>query len=360
MSLQKITKLVFLVILLAGSGRGSVLGQGTAAMPAGSLIPDVLTVANVVRDDSAARQDRAPVLSAIAMDDSWTFVATGGDDHLVRVWDGQSLSLLWRLVGHTDWVSGVAFVPRSQGLVTVGHDGRVILWDLAGLQPNDPAPGPKAEHRAHEALRAVAIAPDGRMVAVGGFSGVVSILELPALRMVTTLRSGGGDVRAVAFSPDGRLVAAGTREGSIRVWGTEKWTSLTDLRGHDQRVRALAFSPSGRRLLSGGEDRKVILWDPRSSRSVVTLEQPAAVCALAWWNEDLAVVGGTDNVVRCLRISDGAEVARLAGHTGTVTGVVCQPEVGHILSVGYDTTIRVWTTQLREKIAGFPAASQAH
>ncbi len=348
------TKFVLLVIILnlasVFGGVWAAAGETAAKMASADFNP----VAYVVRDEWAAQKDRASVISALAIDEDRSLLVTAGDDHLVRIWDAKTFSLLSRAEGHTDWVCAAAFVPRCQLLVTAGHDGRLILWELDRLSSNGLAVALQAQYQNSEALRALALSPDGHLAAVGHFAGMVTIHEIPSLRLAKNLHSGGNDVRALAFSPDGRYLAAGNRAGNILLWEVNEWTLAAELRGHTRRIRALAFAPAGGRLLSAGEDQKVILWDIQQGRLVTTLKQPANVFALAWWNDEIVLSGGTDNVLRCFRVSTGEEVARLVGHSGTITGLLCRQDLGQVISAGYDTTLRVWTVRLEERIASYP------
>ncbi|MCS7238045.1 MAG: WD40 repeat domain-containing protein [Thermoguttaceae bacterium] len=310
--------------------------------------------AAVVRDDSAAERDRAPVLSAVAIDPSGSFLATGGDDHLVRIWDAHSLKLLARLEGHTDWVNAVAFVRGSNRLVTAGQDGRVMLWDLAQLSRSGWLGGGTVVCRLDDAVRSLAISPDGQLVAVGTFAGVIGVYSVNSLQAVRSLAGSSPDVRALSFSPDGQLLLAGGRDGRLRKWSTASWQVEGDLVGHRGRIRAIAFSPDGRQLASAGEDRQVLLWNVAESRPVAVFAQPTVVASLCWFGSDRLCVGGTDNVIRILRLPEGQEAGRLVGHTGTVTGIVCRPEVMQLFSISYDTTIRVWSAEARENVALLP------
>jgi WD40 repeat protein len=75
-------------------------------------------------------------------------------------------------------------------------------------------------------------------------------------------RLGAGRVEALAFAPDGMMVAVGgdgagglydPTTGDRRAWfGTGQWE-----------VRYLAFSPDGRMLFSGGDDGTVCGWAVR-------------------------------------------------------------------------------------------------
>ncbi len=57
------------------------------------------------------------------------FVATGSRDKTIRIWDsaGQCLKTL---VGHDNWVRGLAFSPNGKHLLSVSDDKTMRIWDL--------------------------------------------------------------------------------------------------------------------------------------------------------------------------------------------------------------------------------------
>lgn len=336
----------------------ALLGVAASVLPGGTIPlaaePLRIQPVTVLQDEVAAQQDRAPVISAVAIDPSGTLVATGGDDHLIRVWDARSLRLVHRLEGHTDWVTTAVFLAGDKRLVTGGQDGRLIVWELDRLGASDRPGSGKLICRIQDGIRALAVSPDGGVLAAGSFSGTIRVYKTDSFEAVTSLAGPSRDVRAIAFSLDGKLLCAGGRDGRIRLWNTHSWQPEADLTAHHRRVRALAFRPDGKQLASAAEDRKLILWDPAERRPVAVLDQPAVIVSLCWCGSDRLYAGGTDNVIRILRLPEGAEVGRLVGHTGTVTGIICRPDGSQILSVSYDTTIRVWSAEVRESVAFLP------
>lgn len=64
----------------------------------------------------------------VAFDMTGRLAASSSEDNSVRVWDMMNHSELYRLVGHTDWVIGIAFSPNG-GLVSAGRDALVQLWN---------------------------------------------------------------------------------------------------------------------------------------------------------------------------------------------------------------------------------------
>ena len=70
-----------------------------------------------------------------------------------------------------------------------------------------------------------------------------------------------GAVLAVALSPDGELVASGGVDGTVRVWRRGDGDRLRVYARHAGPVWSVAFNPDGETLLSGGADGLVLTYD---------------------------------------------------------------------------------------------------
>ena len=58
------------------------------------------------------------------------FLASGGYDSTVRLWDIDAARELYMLHGHGDRVHSVAFSPDGRWLCSAGHDRTVRIWQL--------------------------------------------------------------------------------------------------------------------------------------------------------------------------------------------------------------------------------------
>ena len=65
---------------------------------------------------------------------------------------------------------------------------------------------------------------------------------------------------AIAISPDGSLIATGTDDGNVRIWRSSDGSLVHDLSGHRFPVRIVAFSPDGMMVASGGSDNTARIW----------------------------------------------------------------------------------------------------
>ncbi|MFJ9866646.1 hypothetical protein [Streptomyces sp. NPDC101165] len=149
--------------------------------------------------------------------------------------------------------------------VSTGSD--VVLWDTAH--------GEGKGHLGQMRTGAVALSPDGRLVAVvragSTASGSLGLWDVTAPDRPRRIAVPEQRTKALslAISPDGRKLALGRVDGTIQLWDIAHRSAprpLRTLSGHTGNVDSLAFASSGRLLASAGADGKVRLWDMTDQR----------------------------------------------------------------------------------------------
>ena len=85
------------------------------------------------------------VITAVALAAGGKLLASGGDDHLVRIWNTQTGELTQTLKGHADWVRSLSFNPDHTLLASAGDDHQLVVWKVE--RANRFVCWPNAEHR---------------------------------------------------------------------------------------------------------------------------------------------------------------------------------------------------------------------
>jgi WD40 repeat protein len=181
-----------------------------------------------------------------------------GTSKRVFLWDTSTGQLVRTLEGHLDYVGALAFTPDGKtlacgsiGIGVLQYQGEIKLWDVATGELRRMW----GQQEGGAFGRAIAISPDGRLLAVAGqlisewrFQSVVRLWDVASgirkytflVQAVSAGDSGGRDIRRLTFSPDGRTLAAGHNDGTLQLWTVEGTPS-------EKRsvVRTAAQSPLG-------------------------------------------------------------------------------------------------------------------
>jgi hypothetical protein len=219
-----------------------------------------------------------------------------GSGNSVRFFDGHTAAPLApaRSV-HTAQVTCLAW-SKAQGhpLVSGSLDMRVIVWETHAYQP-------QAVFTRHTAaITALSCQPGSTTVASASQGGVVRVWRVDTLAELHGFyQDAQFPMRAVAFAPMGNQLAVGGNDGQVRLWknGLVCQQSSATIQGtlcidaplrflaHTAPVRSVSWSPDGHYLATGGEDGILAIWTYTQGRipTLVTKTTYAnPVVAVAW------------------------------------------------------------------------------
>ncbi|KAF7169363.1 hypothetical protein CNMCM5623_002126 [Aspergillus felis] len=123
-------------------------------------------------------EGHSAAVTSVAFSGNGQTLASGSDDHTIKLWDTKTGAELQTLIGHSGYVRSVAFSGNGQMLASGSRDCTIKLWDTktgAELQ---------------------------------------------------TLTGHSGYVWSVAFSGDGQMLASGSYDHTIKLWDTKTGAEL--------------------------------------------------------------------------------------------------------------------------------------
>ncbi len=278
------------------------------------------------------------VVLCVAQQADGPLVAAGGDDHLVRIWNRDTASLVGIWKGHRDWVQAIQFLGERE-LLSAGRDGQILAWRLDAME------SPRRIAKRNGPVADLALDVRRGWLAAAGLPAGVDLFSAGTGEWVPQATLGQAESHAVAIGPE--AIATCRRCGPVRLWSVKADSQAPRFLGAStSRFRALAFSWDGRSLAAAG-DRSIELFDVVSGERIREVPtQQSRVFALTFVAPERIAVAGSDNCIHVWDLGLGRRLRTLSGHTGSVTSLDYQRRV--LVSGSYDTTIRFWTDPLFE------------
>lgn len=206
---------------------------------------------------------------SISSDGRW--LATAGDDRMVRVWNTTDGKLVHELSGHEHRVYSVAFHPDSKNLVSGDRQGGLKHWDaVAGKEVRDLqvakvlwTEASLSSGAAGAGVLSLAFDESGTSLAVSGVIDVtdgdrndgtaaVLLVNWKDGKLVRTLQAkAGGFTERAAFHPKGYVIAACCCQESrstMRFWKTDNDEPVHTIKAGLLGCRDLALHPDGQRF----------------------------------------------------------------------------------------------------------------
>ena len=245
--------------------------------------------------------------------------------------------------------SALAFSPdNDRVLVGDGLDG-VFLLDLET--------GEISEINTEVGVYAVAYLPDGTAMIEGSSEGELRVRGAENGEIAASVQAIDSRITALAVNPDGTLLALNGSAGRVYLW------NVSELRGTDSLQTDLIFDDSGERSAVGvafsGDGALLAVLDSasgysvfdvetgeivlrgmtdasRASRASIALNQDGSVLAVANLSE-------ADDTVKLIDVASGDVLARLSQGGDSVRAIAFSPDGTQLLAGGYyRDTLVLW------------------
>ncbi len=337
-------------------------------------------------------------------------IASGRDDHVVKLWDVSktreistvALSPQWcnpngtlavgagpaglyvwdpsadgkmRILAVTEQrgrVSGFAFSPGDPriGALTLSRDKVFEVWDLTNCKKLHAFEGHKST------VNSVAYSPNGGQIVTGSADMTVKLWDASSGRQLLSLEGHAEQTRQVAFSPDGNWIASALAN-TLKVWHALNGRELRTIPFRE--LAEFLFSPDGKRILirsthvpciafggddkivvTGSQDNAVRIWDSAAGKLMRTFTgHTGPVNTVATSREGRIVSGSNDRTVKVWDIAQAKEITTLRGHTGEVASVALSPDGKWIASGSLDKTIKLWDAVTGRELRTLKGHTQA-
>lgn len=238
-------------LLLTSGGRG---GQSGVV-----AVWDIATGERVI---TVGDQFDSVLAADISADQQW--IALGGPDRVLKIYNTKDGSLEHRIKKHTEWVTAVEFSPDSKYLATGDRNGGLVLWEAASGQEMFTLPGHKG------AITAITWRGDSAMFVSASEDGTLKLWKAGDGTALKNIPAHTGGALSARFAHDGRVVSCG-RDNKVQIWDLAG-KNLVTLAFSGDLPNRVTFSDDGAKVIGSDWKGKVFVWDAKSGKVVGELE----------------------------------------------------------------------------------------
>ena len=199
---------------LAFSPAGESISSGSYMMDGKVTVQSLSDYSSVLKLD-ANTKGRYKITDTVAYSPDGKYLATGGDEKLVKIWNLEDGSLLQTLAGHTGDVSDIIFSQDGKKMASCGRNGLIFVWNTETWEYENIL-------RHYDPL-ALEFSKDGSLLFSGGRGTILNVWSLETGEKVKEIELSGTTKSLKLFS-NGDYLAAGTVDGKITLIGLPEET----------------------------------------------------------------------------------------------------------------------------------------
>uniref|UniRef100_A0A1I8PA59 Small-subunit processome Utp12 domain-containing protein n=1 Tax=Stomoxys calcitrans TaxID=35570 RepID=A0A1I8PA59_STOCA len=216
------------------------------------------------------QQGHSSEMTCMSYSSDGQYIATGGEDSKVKLWNTQSGFCFVTFSEHTSGVTDLQFSRGKKFLVSSSLDGTVRAFDINRYRNFRTFTSPRLVQ-----FSSVALDYSDELVAAGGQD--VFEIYLWSIKMGTLLEviSGHeGPVCSMAFSPvpTSSALISGSWDKTIKIWNCLESKSEHETIDLLSDVTSVAFSPNGENVAVSTLNGNILVFDVKTAAQLSTIE----------------------------------------------------------------------------------------
>ena len=250
----------------------------------------------------------------------------------------------------------VSFSSDGKYLVS-GGDEMVRLWRVEdGEQVGSMNAG---------AVSSIAVSKDGRRIASGSWTGVVTVWDAKTYKQVFVIHNKDHHtITGVDFSPDSTRLVTASRNGSVTIWDFVTRERVVGPLYHENCVVAAKYSPQGDRIATATYVcESVRIYNSHDGRLLMDIKAGVdGYCntALGWSNDGQHLFAASfDGRIKQLNVSTGSVLSQWSvPRSNAADACMTLPKNGEFIVYAANDTITFWDAWTRSRLGAVIACGQ--
>jgi|WetSurMetagenome_2_1015567.scaffolds.fasta_scaffold00750_4 WD40 repeat protein len=270
-------------------------------------------------------------------------------DGLIHIWDVRNGTEKGHL--SEDWVEAIRFSRDGKTLIAAGING-TSLWDAGN--------GTKCQENVYDfGYTTLALNSDGQILAEAYWNNsTCRVLDVSSAKVMAmmepnaSMKSLFGESNSMAFSPDGRSLAIAGYSGTIGIWDVKKNQNIWGLNHSNYKEESIAFSPNGTLIATACSDGYARVIDASSGQELAKMHfgpeflhfnfrGGSARQFVAFSPDGTQIATACQKSVSIWSIETEKELHRFY-HNKNVAGISFAPDGKRLATMRADGIVKIW------------------
>jgi WD40 repeat protein len=285
----------------------------------------------------------APV-KAVAFNKEGSILATGGEDHMIYLWDLRTGDLTGT-IQNAFTVKALQFTDDGNIMAACGND--VKLMDAKGNLI-------RAFSGYTTDIWSFSYNKTAQRIVAGSYAKTIKVWDYNTGKQALLLEGHERSCLPVCFSPKGNFIVSGSLDKSIRLWDATLGQEKSEMNIHSENIFSIDFHPSGKYFASASADKTIRLWNADSGKVVRTYSgHQGAVFDVRFSPDGHHLLScDADNIIILWETATGKKVTSFSGHLAPVNAIRFNSSGSAFASCSDDKTVRYWNLDKRIFLAG--------
>ena len=300
---------------------------------------------NLTAQQLVLNTGHSEAVNCVAFSPNGQYIASGSDDHTIKLWNVQSGREMRAFEGHASQISFLEFHPHGKTLMSGSANGKLTIWNIENGKELFSFVGQ------NEWTENVKFSPNGEFIAVANNNFIV-LHNAQTGKEIGKIETSVQNIACISFSSDGKNLAVAGSDNLIRLWDMQTKREVGQLKGHGKQIKSIQYSPNGQHIISYSSDNTVKLWSVASGQQIHNFaEQAEKVQGVNFINNNQFLSYDIKGFVKIIDITTGKETQQIATHAPWTKGVAVHSN-RKILAKGFGNgTITLWSIETGEKIS---------
>jgi len=287
--------------------------------------------------------------------DNKVFIASGGIDGKMRIYNRETSLLVETLSSHTKQINCITtlILNNNTYIASGSSDASLKIVNTTNFKYEINLVGHTGSVNS---LTSLLMKNQTTILISGSSDNTIKIWNPSSQSQLLMLSIKDSPMLSVtSFVVNNKnFIVGGNEEKTIKIWNYENIKDQIDFIqslsvGNHETVYCLNTYITANEqvvIISGGEDKSIKIWNPAGGKLIMTLtgHENAITCLESFLQFDIRYIvsGSLDMTIKLWNPALKSLVYDIKQHTGKITSLTINPSAGEIISASYDKTIKIF------------------